>query len=93
MNDKNTTKINNIVRNCLDCAGVDQHKVIATNPKLCSSGFYVDICIEEYTDEELAYFVGFMAQSIGMKNIWFDCYPKSGRVHLELNFDEDFLAR
>ena len=93
MNSKFITLVNNLLNNCLDCAGVDQHKVIATNPKPCNGGYYVDVCIEEYGDEELAYFVGFLAQSIGMKNIWLDTYPSSGRAHLELVFDYQTFAK
>ena len=92
MND--ITKIQNIINNCLDCAGVDQDTVLATNPKSVGGiYYYVDVAIEDYKDEDLAYFVGFLAQSIGMKNIYFDTYPSSGRVHLELVFDQEFLAR
>lgn len=87
------TKIQNFVTNCLESSGIDQHQVIATNPKACSSGYYVDVCIEEYREEDVMCFVGFLAQNIGMKNIWFDTYPNSGRVNFELNFDEDFLAQ
>ena len=93
MNDKFATKIINLLNNCIDCAGLDRDKVMYTNPKECANGQYVDVCVEEYNDEQLAYFVGFLAEIIGMKNIWLDTYPKSGRVHLELNFDEDFLAQ
>lgn len=92
MND--ITKIQNIINNCLDCAGVDNNNVLATNPKSVGGiYYYVDVTIEDYKDEDLAYFVGFLAQSIGMKNIYFDTYPNSGRVHLELVFDQEFLAR
>ena len=95
MND--ITKIQNLINNCLDCAGVDQDTVISTNPKKCHDGYakdyYVDLCIEDYKDEDLAYLVGFLAQSIGMRNIWLDTYPSSKRVHLELAFDQEFLAR
>lgn len=93
MNDKHATKIHNFLTNCLDCAGVDQHQVIASSPKVCSSGYYVDVCIEDYRDEDAMCLVGFLAEQIGMKNIWFDTYPNSGRINLELNFDEDFLAQ
>lgn len=92
MNDKFVTLITNLLNNCIDCAGIDQNKVIATDPKSCTGGKYVDVCIEEYTDEELAYFVGFLAQTIGMKNIWLDTYPSSKRAHLELVFDYQVFA-
>jgi hypothetical protein len=87
------TKIENLLNNCIDCAGINQGKALRTAPKPCSDGYYVDVCIEEYDDESLAYLVGFLAQSIGMKNIWLDTYPSSGRVHIELNFTQEFLAR
>jgi hypothetical protein len=90
---KDITKIQNILNNCIDCAGIDPDTVLSTLPKNCSSGFYVDVSIEDYREEDMMCLIGFLAQSIGMKNIWFDTYPKSRRVHLELNFDEDFLAR
>lgn len=93
MNDKFVTLVNNLINNCIDCAGIDQHRAMATQPKGCSDGKYVDLCIEEYTDEELAYLVGFLAQTIGMKNIWLDTYPSSGRAHLELVFSYDTFAK
>lgn len=87
------SKIKNITANCIDCAGIDQDTVMATEPKPMHDGYYVDLCIEEYGEEDLAYLIGFLAQSIGMKNIWFDTYPKSKRVHIELAFTQEFLAR
>ena len=93
MNDKHTTIINNLITNLLDCAGIEQFNAIKSNPKPCHDGFYVDICIEDCSCEDLAYFVGFLAENIGMKNIWFDTYPSSKRAHIELNFTQEFLAR
>lgn len=92
MNDKITTKIHNFVTNCLECADLDD-RAIFSSPKLFSSGYCVDLSIENYNEEDVMCLVGFLAQSIGMKNIWFDTYPKTGRVDFELNFDEEFLAR
>ena len=94
MNGKHEVKIHNIINNCLDCAGIEPHNVMQTEPKsIRNVYYYVDVCIEDCSSEDLAYFIGFMAQSIGMKNIWFDTYPKSKRSHVELVFDQEFLAR
>lgn len=93
MNDAMITKIYNLLNNCLDCAGIGPHSAMVTNPKKFDGGWYVDICIEEYGHEDVMYFVGFLAQTIGMKNIWFDTYPKSNRVHFELVFTDEVLAR
>ncbi len=95
MNDKNITKIHNILTTCLDCAGVPQEATHSPIVKLSEQGlsYYVDLCIEDYKDEDLAYFIGFIAERIGMKNVWFDTYPKSKRVHIELCFPLELLAR
>ena len=94
MNSKHATKIYNAINRCLDCAGIEEHNVMQTEPKSVGGiYFYVDVCIEDSSAEDLAYFVGFMAETIGMKNIWFDTYPKSKRSHVELVFDQEFLAR
>ena len=88
------TKIQNLINNCVDCAGIDPDTVMATLPKSGNGvDFYVDLSIENFGVEDLAYLVGFLAQSIGMKNVWLDTYPKSGRAHLELVFTQDFLAQ
>ena len=93
MSDKFNLKVKNLINNCIDCAGIDQEKAMFTEPKGCTNGKYVDVCIEDYKDEDLAYLVGFLAQSIGMKNIWLDTYPSSGRAHLELVFDYQVFAK
>lgn len=93
MNDKSITKIHNIVTNALECSGVELSTAMFTNPKKSHDGYYVDISIEDFGVEDLACLVGFLAELIGMKNIWFDTYPKSGRAHLELNFPDEFLAQ
>lgn len=104
-NEKNTfhlrAKVHNILITCLDCAGVELSTcepqqytfapIIKKNP--ATNSYYVDFTIEEYNEEQLAYFVGFLAERIGMKNIWFDSYPKSGRVDFELNVPMEILAR
>lgn len=95
MNDKNITKIQNLLTTCLDCAGVEPEQTIAPAIKKSPAGinYYVDLCIEDYGEEELAYFVGFIAERIGMKNVWFDTYPKSGCVNFELVVPTEVLAR
>lgn len=90
---KDLIKIQNFIVNTIDCAGVDQDTVMFSSPKECSGGWYVDMSVEDYREEDMMCLVGFFAQSIKMKNIWFDTYPKSRRVHIELMFDEDFLAQ
>ena len=95
MNDKNITKIQNLLTTCLDCAGIEPEQTIAPVIKKSPAGisYYVDLCIEEYNEEQLASFVGFLTEQIGFKNIWFDTYPKSGRVDFELIVPKEVLAR
>lgn len=96
-NEKNTfhlrAKVYNILTTCLDCAGVEPEQTIAPVMIPTTNSYSVDLVIEEYNEEQLAYFVGFLAERIGMKNIWFDCYPKSGRADFELSIPLEILAR
>ena len=96
-NEKNTfhlrAKVHNILITCLDCAGIEAEQTIAPVIIPTTNSYSVDLVIEEYNEEQLAYFVGFLAERIGMKNIWFDTYPKSGRVDIELSFPLELLAR
>jgi len=100
MNDQEITfhlraKVHNILTTCLDCAGIEPEQTVAPSIKLHPAGtcYYVDLAVENYNEEQLAYFVGFMTEHIGMKNIWFDCYPLSGMVCFELVFPREKLAR
>ena len=95
MNDANFTKIYNMLNMCFDCAGIEAEQVLKPVIKKSPAGisYYVDLCIEEYDEEQLAYFVGFLTEQIGFKNIWFDTYPSSGRVNFELIVPLETLAR
>lgn len=95
MNDANFTKIYNRLNIYFDCAGIGAEQVLKPVIKKSQDGasYYVDVCIEDYDEEQLAYLVGYLAEFVGMKNIWFDTYPKSGRATLELVFPEESLKR
>lgn len=96
MNDANFTKIYNMLNMCFDCAGIGPEQVIKPVIKKSPQGlsYYVDLCIEDYDEEQLAYFVGFLTEALGgFKNIWFDTYPKSGRVNFEIVVPLETLAR
>lgn len=85
---KNINKIQNLLTNCLDCAGIEPGQTFAPPfiKRDALNSYLVDLTVEDYDEEQLAYFVGFLAQTIGMKNVWFDTYPSSGRVCFELVF-------
>lgn len=91
MNNQTKSKIQNILTTCLDCAGIEPEQTVAPAIKLHPAGscYYIDLTIEEYDEEQLAYFVGFMAEQIGMKNIWFDTYPSSRTACIELVFPQE----
>lgn len=95
MNDKNITKIQNMLTTCLDCAGIEPEQTVAPSIKMHPSGncYYIDLAIENYNEEQLAYFVGFLTEHVGFKNIWFDTYPKSGMVCFEVVVPLETLAR
>ena len=95
MSDNYTSKIQNMLTTCLDCAGIEPEQTIAPLIKMSPAGvsYYVDLCIEDYNEEQLAYFVGFLTEQIGFKNIWFDTYPKSRRVNFELVVPVESLAQ
>ena len=95
MNNKETSKIHSILTTCLDSAGIEPEQTHAPTIKKHpqSTCYYVDLCVEDCNEEQLAYLVGYLVEFIGMKNIWFDSYPKSNRVHLELVFPVEATKR
>lgn len=95
MNNQTISKVQNLLTTCLDQAGIEPEQTVAPSIKPHPSGtcYYVDLAVEGYNEEQLAYFVGFIAECVGMKNVWFDCYPLSGMACFELVFPQEILAQ
>jgi hypothetical protein len=86
-------RVHNMLTTALDCAGIEPEQTVAPSIAKNSEGYNVDLVVDDCDAEQLAYMTGFMAEQIGMKNVWFDTYPKSGVATFEFFIPEELLAR